>query len=145
MKLTKLFLFLSVATIACKSKNDPIDVKPAALTTHYFSGKYQMYDSSYHYMSTAVPGLQFDTSLTVSYTVNVFMDSTANYIVSKGDTFKYDETYKTYGLSGYYHGTATPNGYYQIILSTDSVKYIKKFIPAGHSYAHYITQGYRVP
>ncbi|MBS1773004.1 MAG: hypothetical protein JST82_09085 [Bacteroidetes bacterium] len=138
------FIGFAVIAIACnKPSNQATEPVKTPDPTHYFSGKYQMYDSNYHY--TTPDGYVFDTNWPINYVKDVFMDSTANYILAGKDTFKFNDTYRRYGISGYYNGLATPAGYYQIVVTKDTLKFIW-FINGSIRFSTKTNVvGYRVP
>ncbi|MBS1773005.1 MAG: hypothetical protein JST82_09090 [Bacteroidetes bacterium] len=142
-------LILSICScaiiISCnKQGTEPAQPKTTA-TTHYFSGRYQMYDSTYHFQSTGMPNVYIDTQVVLNRTITIFMDSTAKYIFAQGDTFKFDDTYKQYGMSGYYLPYPTPNTYTGISLTNDTIKFLREYIEQGHSHTKTSATGYRIP
>lgn len=139
----KVFCFLCCCFfITACNKKQPVPATPtSAVTTHYFAGKYQLYDS----LLSGSNGYK-DTNIhsSISRTINVFMDSTANYIVSGTDTFKYRiiENY----FKGYYKYFRTPMDYSAITLTRDSVRIFIGTYEGGNVITAVRTSfGYRLP
>ncbi len=137
-------LCLCLFFVAC-NKKQPLPAKPSTpAATYYFEANYKIYDSLYHWQSTGNGYKDTNIHSIISRTINVFMDSTTNYVVSGTDTFKY-QVISNY-FKGYYKYFRSPMDYKAINLTNDSVRILIGTYEGGNVITTTRTSfGYRLP
>ncbi len=107
-----------------------------------YTAAYHLYDSSYVRWNTSLPSFVFDTNYPLSRTIVIYMDSTEDYIAVNNDTFVQGNSFNR---AGYYSYFGSPIYYDKIILTTDSVQFVKLRQLASHQLSEEISYGYRIP
>jgi len=155
MKLFYLIVTFSLLTIACNKNHTtttPTGNNPNTgnntttgidSTSRKFTGTYQLFDSTYHFLSLSSPYTKDTTIITsLNRVVDVTMDSiTKNILIDKTE-FKYNDYYPSY--AGYYSSFENPANNTRVVLTKDTIKIITS-ISQFHMSTYVTVRGYRAP
>ncbi|MBN9483509.1 MAG: hypothetical protein BGO70_13585 [Bacteroidetes bacterium 43-93] len=154
MKLFYLVVTFSLLTIACNKNHTtptPTGNNPSTgnntttgidSTSRKFTGKYRLFDSTYHYFAALSPYTKDTTIITpLNRVVDVVMDSTAKDILVDKADFKYNDYYPSY--AGYYSYFESPANNTCVVLSEDTIKIIT-VTNQFHISTSAVALGYRV-